>query len=349
MMNLMRALPAIFFLAVATYAGRRLCQLLVPYLDGESGEAHVQAVGSWVISWPAAFLSGTLLMTWATYLAASMMRNTQSPMGAANIVVLSVTSIILTSDFFLRSRQPRKEVQSVKAVTDSKRHPHPLVDVAIGVTGIVLGAIIMFHTCRIEGDSLILGRTAFGDLNIHLGMARSFSSGENFPTGYMAYAGTDIRYHFMFYFLVGNLEFLGLPLDWAVNLPSILAFTSVLLLLHAIGSLLGRDRRVGVVTVLFFLLRSSPAAFAYFAELPGGFTEKVRALFQTARFIGLTTHETWGIWNLNTYAVERHFGFAFGLVLIAVLYLVRISGLDSGLPLLRAHWKRPGRRESSPS
>ena len=348
-MSLIRALPAVFFLVVATYAGRRLCQLLVPDLDGARRDPRAQSVASWVISWPAAFLAGTLLMSWATYLAASAMRNTRSPMALANIAVLSVTSIILLADYFISSRRARDKAQPAGPAVDAIGKRRPWLDIAIAVTGIVLGAIIMFHTARIEGDTLILGRTAFGDLNIHLGMARSFSSGENFPTGYLAYAGTDIRYHFMFYFLVGNLEFLGLPLDWAINLPCILAFASVLLLLHAIGSLLGRDQRVGVVTVLFFLMRSSPAAFAYFAQLPGGFVEKVRALFQTAKFIGLTTHETWGIWNLNTYAVERHFGFAFGLVLIAILYLVRISGLDSGPPLLRAHWRKPGTRESSPS
>ncbi len=303
-------------------------------------------MGSWVVSWPAAFLSGTLLMAWATYLTASLLRHAHSPMGAANVAVLSVTSLILSTDFFLRLRRPGKE-DNRQAIGDATGNARPSVDVVIGLTGVVLGAIIMFHTCRIEGDTLILGRTAFGDLNIHLGMARSFSSGENFPTGYMAYAGTDIRYHFMFYFLVGNLEFLGLPLDWAINLPSILAFASVLLLLHAIGSLLGRDRRVGVLTVLFFLMRSSPAAFVYVAELPGGLGEKVGALFQTSRFIGLTTHETWGIWNLNTYAVERHFGFAFGLVLIAILYLVRISGLDLGQSLIRTHRTKPDKHESS--
>lgn len=348
-MSLIHSLPAIFFLVVAAYAGRRLCRLLIPCLDGACDDTPSPSVGAWVISWPAAFLSGTLLLTWATYLAASLMRNTPSPMLMANILVLMASSIILAGDHFYRSRHPHEKARATVHREEATFRRRPWIDVAIGVTGIFLGAIIMFHTARIEGDTLILGRTAFGDLNIHLGMARSFSSGENFPTGYLAYAGTDIRYHFMFYFLVGNLEYLGLPLDWAINLPSILAFASVLLLLHAIGSLLGRDQRVGMVTVVFFLMRSSPAAFAYFAKLPGGVSDKIVALFQTDRFIGLTTHETWGIWNLNTYAVERHFGFAFGLVLIAILYLLRISGLDSGLPLLRAHWRRRGKPESSPS
>lgn len=332
-MALIRALPALFYIAIATYTGARLCTLLIPRLDGRAQPVEARRVASWVISLPTAFLSGTLLLTWATYLTASAARHTSSPMAVANIVVMGALTIVLAVDFLRR----RPKLHGVP------RNARRKIDIAVAATGLILGGVIMFHTCRIEGDTLILGRTAFGDLNIHLGMARSFSFGENFPTGYVAYASSDIRYHFMFYFLVGNLEFLGLPLDWAINLPSILAFTSVLLLLHAIGSVVGRDARVGLATVLFFLMRSSPAAFAYFARLPGDLGDKLHALFRTNRFIGLTTHETWGIWNLNTYAVERHFGFAFGLVLIAILYLVRISALDSGPPLLRH------RRESSSS
>jgi hypothetical protein len=330
---LIRALPAILFVALSSYTGARLCRALLPALDGRNRAPDEQHVAPWVIALPAAFLSGTLLVTWATYLVASAARNTASPMAVANVIVMSFLAIVLAIGFIRRrtTARPRQPAS------------HGKIDLAIAGTGIVLATVMMFHTCRIEGDTLILGRTAFGDLNIHLGMARSFSFAQNFPTGYLAYASGDIRYHFMFYFLVGNLEFLGLPLDWAINLPSILAFTSVLLLLHATGSLVGRDARVGLVTVLFFLMRSSPAAFAYFARLPGNPGDKLHELFLTRKFIGLTTHETWGIWNLNTYVVERHFGFAFGLVLIALLFLVRLSALDSG-PLLLRH-----RRASSPS
>ena len=332
-MALIRALPALFFLALATYTGARLCRLLLPSLDGRHRPVADQHVAPWVIAWPVAFLSGTLLVTWATYLTASAARHTASPMAVANVIVMASLVTLLSIEFLRRRKNPEARHASSRGK----------VDLAIAATGVVLATIIMFHTCRIEGDTLILGRTAFGDLNIHLGMARSFSFGQNFPTGYVAYAGSDIRYHFMFYFLVGNLEFLGLPLDWAINLPSILAFTSVLLLLHAIGSVVGRDARVGLMTVVFFLMRSSPAAFTYFARLPGNLGDKLHELFLTRKFIGLTTHETWGIWSLNTYAVERHFGFAFGLMLIAVLFLVRLSALDSGPPLLRH------RRESSRS
>ena len=283
-------------------------------------------------------------MTWATYLAAWSLRESGHAMAGANAIVMSAGLGGLALRV-VRARGRSKVTQlwrflrrerAISENSPSTPSRWPWLDVTVAVVSLGVGTALMLHTARIEGTTLVLGRTAFGDLNIHLGMARSFSRGNNFPTGYVAYAGTDIRYHFMFYFLVGNLEFLGLPLDWALNLPCILSFTSVLLLLHALGSVIGRDRRVGALAVLFFLLRSSPAAFFYFARLKApGFAARVSELFSTNRFIGMTAHESWGIWNLNVYVVERHFGFAFGLVLIAVLYLARTTGLDTGPSLLK--------------
>ena len=52
---------------------------------------------------------------------------------------------------------------------------------------------------------------------------RSFSMGNNFPTEYPHFGGQDVKFHFMFQFFVGNLEFLGLRLDFAYNVVSVLA------------------------------------------------------------------------------------------------------------------------------
>lgn len=335
---------ALLYLILASLIGAELCAVMLPSLDGAGLSAQQRSVARWVIALPAAFLMGTLLMTWATYFVAWSLRDSGRGMPGANAIVMSVGLAGLAL-WVARARERSKVAQlwrflrrkhSISENASAIPARWPWLDVTVAIIGIGVGTALMLHTARIEGTTLVLGRTAFGDLNIHLGMARSFSRGDNFPTGYMAYAGTDIRYHFMFYFLVGNLEFLGLPLDWALNLPCILSFASVLLLLYALGSVIGRDRRVGALAVLFFLLRSSPAAFFYFARLKTpGFAARVSELFSTNRYIGMTAHESWGIWNLNVYVVERHFGFAFGLVLIAVLYLARTTGLDTGPTLFR--------------
>jgi len=67
-----------------------------------------------------------------------------------------------------------------------------------------------------------IGWSVSSDFSTHLAVIRSFSYGSNFPSGYPHFADGNMRYHFMFMFLAGNLEFLGLRLDWAFNLPSIL-------------------------------------------------------------------------------------------------------------------------------
>ena len=65
---------------------------------------------------------------------------------------------------------------------------------------------------------LYSGFSVYGDYAPHTAMMRSFSRGNNFPTQYPHYGGQDVKYHFMFQFLVGNLEYLGLRLDLGYNM-----------------------------------------------------------------------------------------------------------------------------------
>jgi len=93
-----------------------------------------------------------------------------------------------------------------------------------------------------------IGWSVSSDFSTHLAVIRSFSYGSNFPSGYPHFADGNMRYHFMFMFLAGNLEFLGLRLDWAFNLPSILSIVSFLMLLYSFAVLLLGEKIIGVVT-----------------------------------------------------------------------------------------------------
>src|ERR671911_2002294 len=107
----MRPLPALFFLAISTWTGRRLFRALLPDLDGGAQRSDSQRVGRWVIGWPAAFLGGTLLVTWATYLTADLMRDTISPMAVANGIVLTVLGVaLLVSWLTEKNRIPEKRL-----------------------------------------------------------------------------------------------------------------------------------------------------------------------------------------------------------------------------------------------
>ena len=52
---------------------------------------------------------------------------------------------------------------------------------------------------------------------------------------YPHFGGQDVKYHFMFQFLVGNLEFLGLRLDIAYNSVSVFALLGFLMVLYSIA------------------------------------------------------------------------------------------------------------------
>jgi len=81
--------------------------------------------------------------------------------------------------------------------------------------------------------------------------------GHNFPTEYPHFSGDRIRYHFLFYFQAGNLEFLGLDPAWSLNLLSILTIVALLMLVMALGEVLFDSRAVGRLgSVLFFFFGS---------------------------------------------------------------------------------------------
>lgn len=77
---------------------------------------------------------------------------------------------------------------------------------------------MMFYVFHMKDGILYSGFSVFGDYAPHTAMMRSFSRGNNFPTQYPHYGGQDVKYHFMFQFLVGNLEYLGLRIDIGIIL-----------------------------------------------------------------------------------------------------------------------------------
>ena len=262
---------------------------------------------------PAWFVSGTLVVTWTTYLLAYLFQNADAPLAVANGISLSVYAVVSALGIWLQCR--RKKEWNMR---------HQLSRLTAGEI-VFLAAVIclvislMWRTFFVSDGTLYVGLSVFSDFAPHLGMIRSFSLGNNFPTAYSHYAGEDIRYHFMFQFLAGNLEFLGMRLDWAFNLPSALSMISVFSLLYVLAVRLSGNRAAGYLSALFFAFRCSPSFFSYLAEIPKGTSVK-ETLSANIGFIGYTTHEDWGLWNLNVYCNQRHL--AFGIcALLLVLHL----------------------------
>lgn len=214
-----------------------------------------------------------------------------------------------------------KNNKGSKDNTNVKKDRYARLTSAEMVFFILAAALIIFlmvESFHIKDGKIYVGLSVFSDFSPHLSMIRSFSRGTNFPAQYTPYAGSDIKYHFMFEFLAGNLEFLGLRLDYAFNVPSILGMLSTISLIYVFALKLSYRKLAGGLAVLFFLFRSSPSAFTYLASAPKGNVKNT--LLETMEFIGYTPNENWGLWNLNVYLNQRHLGFSLGVMILFVMF-----------------------------
>jgi hypothetical protein len=211
---------------------------------------------------------------------------------------------------------------------------------------VLLASVLMWTTFYVKGSSLYVGYTVYSDFSPHIGMIRSFSYGNNFPTAYSHYAGEDIRYHFMFQFLVGNLEYLGLRLDYAFNIPSILSFTGAFLLLYVLAVKITGKISAGFLSCVFFAFRSAKTLFTYLSNLPKG-TNILKALAENTDFISDTPNEDWGLWNLNVYCNQRHLALGLMvLLLLLILFLPHLYEMFERLKELKFTKTESGRKKS---
>jgi hypothetical protein len=181
---------------------------------------------------------------------------------------------------------------------------------------------------------LIAGK-AVSDFGAHIPLIRSFSMGDNLTrvtrgaVEYPLFPGEPIRYHFLFYMLAGILEKLGLRIDWALNIPSALGFSALVILLYLLAKRLFHSVHVGILTVLFFLLNGSLSFIRFFQRYPLSQTSVQDIITNTA----FPSFAPWGegdisaFWNLNIYTNQRHLASAFALALLFIGILLYIEKL----------------------
>lgn len=336
------------YLAVSILTGCTLCTLMLPGLKDLSKNSYtgkILSLPSWFVLFPAWYLTGTLFVTWLVYLTAYFVREQKEPLLIANGLVLAI--LLLLQAFYWVISYKRQNitdtVNSGRSLLKNKNITEFITTEAVkqkkGMTKgellffilvFLLTMILMWTTFFMSGTKLYVGNSVYSDFAPHLGMIRSFSKGNNIPTGYSHFAGEDIRYHFMFQFMVGNLEKLGLPLDYAFNIPSIVSLIGVYLLLYTLTVKITGKRTAGYLAALFFTFRSSKSFFLFLSHIPKG-ANLWETLLQNTDFIGYTPNENWGLWNLNVYCNQRHLAFALGILLLLLLLF---------LPLLYERWEK---------
>ena len=153
-------------------------------------------------------------------------------------------------------------------------------------------------------------------------MVSSFGEGFNFPTQYIHFSGDGIKYHFFFYFFAGTLQYLGLPIDYALNLPSIISMVCALVLLGLLAVLISSRRSAFLVAPVLVLFRSSLNVFYHFGEyLKSGSTpsQAVKSILDYSAWYEVTEYDGWGIWAINVYPNQRHLMLGISLILIMVI------------------------------
>lgn len=308
----------ILYILLCIACGAVLCSILLKNLKQSAAETGLPA---FMAELPAWYLTGTVLVTWLVYLFAYLFKNAEEPLLFGNTFALFFAVVLIAAYYFFG--QGKEKLCDIKSKirrfffgneAEEERAYGPILYtlLAIAFTG-----FLMFLTFKVIDNSIYVGYSVFSDFAPHLGMIRSFSVSNNFPTQYSHFAGEDVRYHFMFQFMVGNLEYLGLRLDFAFNLPSIFGMVALYMLLFVFVVRLTRSRLCAYLTAFLFTFRSSFTLFRYMAEQWKG--DVWNALKANTEFLGYTQNENWGLWNLNVYCNQRHLAFAMALLVLALL------------------------------
>lgn len=174
---------------------------------------------------------------------------------------------------------------------------------------------------------MLLSSTIWSDFGAHIPMIRSFSLGANWPPEYPLFPGSPIRYHYLFYLVVGVLERIGLRIDYALNIPSALGFLGLLIMIMLISYELFRSKRVAVLAVIFFLFNGSLAFLQFFEKHPLSLNT-VMDVVQAGEFPAFAPWDQRDIlafWNLNIYTNQRHLAVGLGIVLVIMYLLLRIE------------------------
>ena len=185
---------------------------------------------------PASFGVGTLLLTWMVYIISwffSVVGKAENPLLYGNIIGMTGAAVIM---ILLSVQKYRKQgsyrIWNIDKTQDKRRLKKEIL--LFGLLTVFI-TYMMFYVFYIKDGILYSGLTVYGDYAPHTAMMRSFSAGNNFPTQYPHYGGADVKYHFMFQFLTGNLEYLGMRMDFAYNIVSTLSLVGFLMLLYKLA------------------------------------------------------------------------------------------------------------------
>src|SRR6266576_4002664 len=299
---------ALIYLGLAICVGDFLCRRFYRFVS----VAHRCA---------AAILVGLLVSSWFTYLAGLAFWWASRPLLWGNLLFFVASVALLTwpkwKSKLLKPRDAGTNVSQATTLYFPRAEGSGIGDWLFIAGYVLLVSWMMFASFNSEGSKLKISNSQYSDFGPNTAIIQSFAVGHNFPTEYPHFSGDRIRYHFLFYFQAGNLEFLGLDPVWSLNVLSIITVVSLMALLMALGQALFNSRAVGRIGSVLFFFFGSLSYIPFLQKQPSA-----RAAWQTIR--GLKDFlpsgypyrgEAWGTWSQVTYLNQRHFASAIGILL----------------------------------
>ena len=270
----------------------------------------------WLLYLPLSFIIGMLVSGWSPYLFALLFANSPSPLFWGNVITMIIQAVATVLLVYVIRKRKIKIFKKVNTLDFLKTNYTEIILVAI-TTAII--SFMMIQSFHYEGDILKMGYSIFSDFGPHTAVMRSFSMGSNFPTEYPHFADGTARYHFMFQFFCGNLEFLGMRLDWAMNLPSIVTFVTFILFFYFFVTIITRKKAIALVSCFLFFFRSS---LVFIDFLKDSQYPIIKAIMNSREFVGKTLHEDWGLWAQNVFLNQRHMSFSLCILMIILIVMI---------------------------
>src|SRR5882762_9591551 len=305
---------ALIYLILAACVGDFLCRRFYQF----ASVAHRCA---------AAILSGLLISSWFTYLAGLLFARARQPLLWGNLLFGIAAIAVLSWNRWKHKVIKRAQDDSPNTFVPGRYLPRPtgssVADWLLIAGYVVLVSWMMFASFNSSDGILRIANQEYSDFGPNTAIMQSFAVGHNFPTEYPHFSGDRIRYHFLFYFQGGNLEFLGLDPTWSLNLLSIITIVAMLMLVMALGEALFDSRAVGRMgSALFFFFGS--LSYVPFLHKQGSVRGAIQAILHLREFLPTIfpyRGEAWGTWSQVTFLNQRHFASAIGVLLLVLVFL----------------------------
>ncbi|RJQ35878.1 hypothetical protein C4559_05970 [Candidatus Microgenomates bacterium] len=209
------------------------------------------------------------------------------------------------------------------------------IEILIIIFSIIFSLWLMFSSFSYNNGSILISTKAWSDFASHVPLIRSFSFGDNFPPQYPIFPGEQIRYHFLFYAIVGLLEKTGLRIDYALNIPSALSFGTLLIIIYFLAKSIFKNKAIGILSVVFFLFNSS-FSFLEFLKTHPLSLNAIGDIFINSSFPSFGPYDgkiVSAFWNLNIYTNQRHLALPLAFLFLIVFFITKGEEKKKTFPL----------------